>query len=544
MKELLFIIFVVFIIVALIYFVYNLMLGSEREQREEDLQITPHDILEQISILYKQKKYNIVESLAKKYLEKKPSDYGVRSILAKTFYEMGRKYEALEQANYISHHQPKNFNIKIFVANCYKDTGKPMQAISVLNDLLNEDSNNVVAIKDLAQLYLETNQKISAIKMFKRLDDFIYSNQEKVNNKDLIARLHIEFREYDEAVEQYQQILQIYPADVNVKKNLVEAYKMNSDYESAIELTEEILSLNVNEELNLWAVKLLIDLYSVIHDYEKALLYANMYKENPLSNKDKATENIAKILMETGQINESIDVLKSLVEKKSEDIEIKKTLAKAYESNEDFEAASDIYKKILDEAGVEDIKNIHLEMSNLYSNWAMYLFHKGENEACFKKFSLAVQYDVDNPQIYYKLGAINQLIKNYNQAISQYKKAIDLDNSNAGYYYSISECYESIDNVYEQKQALLNCVKYDIKNARAYYKLALLDNAQRDTTGAIECLRKAVAIDENFDEAKYRLALLLENKGSMEEAIEIYENIIKSNPLHEGAINNLKMLKS
>ncbi|HPT41531.1 MAG TPA: tetratricopeptide repeat protein, partial [Candidatus Gastranaerophilaceae bacterium] len=314
MSELFFIILVIIVIVALIFFVYNLMLSSEKPRHEEDLQITSHDILEQVSILYKQRKYNIVETLAKKYLEKKPSDYGVRSILAKSFYEMGRKYEALEHAHYVCNHQPKNFPMRIFVANCYNDNGKPMQAISVLTDLLNEDANNVVAIKDLAHLYLETNQKKSAIKMLKRLDEFIYSNQEKVNNKNVIARLHMEFREYDEAIEQYQEILQIYPADVLVKKSLVEAYKMNSDYESAIELTEEILSLNINEEANIWATKLLIDLYSVINDYEKALMYANLYKDNPNANKEKATESIAKILMETGQIEESIDVLKNLVE--------------------------------------------------------------------------------------------------------------------------------------------------------------------------------------------------------------------------------------
>ncbi len=544
MSELFFILFVIVIIVALIYFVYNIMLSSEKSPREEDLQITSHDILEQVNILYKQKKYNIVESLAKKYLEKKPSDYGVRTILAKTFYEMGRKYEAMEHANYICHHQPKNFPMKIFVANCYNDNGKPMQAISVLTELLNEDSGNVVAIKDLAKLYLETNQKKSAIKMLKRLDDFIYSNQEKVNNKNLIAKLHSEFREYEEAIEQYQDILQIYPADVAVKKNLVDAYKMNSDYESAIEITEEILSLNVNDETNIWAIKLLIDLHSVINDYEKAMMYANMYKENPLSDKDKATENIAKILMDTGQINESIDVLKTLTEKNPEDTEIKKTLATAYESNNDFDSAIGIYKKILDEAGVEEIKKVHLEMSNLYSNWAMYLFNQGDNDTCFKKFALAVQYDVDNPQIYYKLGAINQLIKNYNQAISQYKKAIELDSANASYYYSISECYEAIGNVYEQKQALLNCVKYDIKNSRAYFNLAVLYDTQRDMANSIEFLHKALSIDENYIEAKYKLALLLENKGEVDTAIEMYESILKIDPLNESANNNLKMLKS
>jgi nondiscriminating glutamyl-tRNA synthetase len=41
----------------------------------------------------------------------------------------------------------------------------------------------------------------------------------------LIASIHLEFNEYSEAIKEYEEILEIYPEDMSVKKKLVELYK-------------------------------------------------------------------------------------------------------------------------------------------------------------------------------------------------------------------------------------------------------------------------------------------------------------------------------
>ncbi len=42
------------------------MLGASKDDNEKELQITSREIYEQLFILHKQKRYNIVENLAKK----------------------------------------------------------------------------------------------------------------------------------------------------------------------------------------------------------------------------------------------------------------------------------------------------------------------------------------------------------------------------------------------------------------------------------------------------------------------------------------------
>ncbi|MEI8129864.1 MAG: tetratricopeptide repeat protein, partial [bacterium] len=258
MSDFIFLFFIVFVIAGLIYFMYALMSSSEKGNKDNELQITSDELVEQISILHKQKKYNIVENLAKNYLELKRSDDGVRIILTKSLYNSGKIYDAIEQAKIIIGHQPHNFEMQVFIANCYMEIEKPTKAITVLKHILDEDANNVIAIKELAQIYFKTNQKRSAIKMYETLEDFLDSNQEKVKNKIIRAEIHSEFKEFDLAIKEYEQTLEIYPEDISVKKRLIGLYKTISEHGSLIKLANEIAETHFADENGLWAITTLM----------------------------------------------------------------------------------------------------------------------------------------------------------------------------------------------------------------------------------------------------------------------------------------------
>lgn len=544
MSDLVFIFFIIFITTGLIYFLYKILLSSEKDNKDVDLQITSKEILEQLTILHRQKKNNIVESLAKSYLVKKPNDYGVRTILAKALYDTKKVYDAIDEAKIVIKNQPDNVDMHIFLANCYIDIDKSMKAISVLKEALDGDSSCVIAIKDLAELYTKTNQKVSALKMYEQLEEFLENNQEEAKNKIKIADLHIEFRDFERAIVKYEEILEIYPDDISVKKRLIETHKMICNYETIIELSTEMLEAYADDENGLWAMNTLMNIYRIMQDYEKALEYANLIKLHPLADEIQSEDNVAKILLEEGQIDASIDILKALVEKDPENIKLKADLAEAYEKNKDFEATIGIYKKILDMAKAEEITQIHFEMSNIYSNWAMYLFSQNDNAGCFKHFTAALQYCSQNSEIYYRIGIVNKAIKNYNEAISQFKKAIELDVENVDYYWAISECYEEIDSVYEQKKVLIESLKYSQDNPKVYYKLGVIAAIQNDPNSAITNIKKAIELDDTYIDAKRKLALILEHVGKREEAIQLYEEILLLEPDNEDVVNNLKLLKA
>lgn len=542
MSDVFVIIFTVAVVTGLIYLIYMLLLESGKNTKKVDLQISTRDILEQVQILFKQKKYSIVENLAKKYLEKNPAYDDLRTILAKSYFEDGNMYDALKQALIIIKRQPANFHMRIFLANCYKRTSQSSKAINELKELLRLDNENVVAVKELAQIYLETNQKQSAIKMYLKFLTYIDNNLESAKVRSTLAQLYIDLNDYDEAISQYKAVLEIYPEDIAVKKNIIELYKKTSDDARAIQMCEELLSVSMDGSEQLWFFSNLIDLYLRRNNSEKALEYANLALQNPTAEQIPLKEKIAEILVTMGRTDESIKILKDLAVENEEDINIKRYLARTFEAKKDFVSAVQTYKEILDIADAEDVLQIHREISNIYANWAMELFDSGENAECFKIFTTALHYDNENPRVYYKLGLVNQLIKNYNEAINQYKKAVELDNTNSAYYMAMSECFEAINNVYEEKKAIMEALRYDDHNAYAHYKLAVLNAEQNDTLNAISSLTRAIDLDDNLLDAKYRLALMYERHGKNAEAIALYEKILEKNPLHEGALNNLKMI--
>lgn len=541
MSDYIFIFLTIFITTGLIYILYMIMLGSGKQ--DEELQITSHELIENLNILRQQKKYNIAESLAKKYLEKKYKDDGVRTVLAKIYYDTGRIYEAIDNAKVIVKHSHDNYRMMIFLANCYIDVEKPMKAINVLLEVLERDPENAVAIKELAQVYFDTNQKKSAIKMYQKLDNFLDSNQEKAKNKLTIAKIHIEFAEYEPAIEKYQEMLELYPDDINVKKALIELHKRVENYDALIDIALELLNTYPDEEVGLWALSILMETYKIIHDYDKAMEYANMIKIHPLADSVQSGENIALILMEEGDIQESIELFKSLIIQDPNNVALKKELAKAYEQNKDYKVATEIYKKILDEASASDVNQIHFELSNLCSNWAMYEFSQGNNDECFKHFTTAIQYFDQNPDIYYLLGSVNQLIKNFNEAIAQYKKAIELNPQESSYYFAISECYKEIDSIYDQKKYLLESLKYNFLDPKVHYNLSRIYEIQNDKVNAMLHIKKALELNPDYIDAKHSFALILEHAGDIDGAITAYEEILALEPDNEIAINNLKMLR-
>lgn len=542
MSDFIFVFFTIFAITTFIYLMYKLLLGPDKQNKEEELQITYPEMLAQIKLLYKERKYGIAENIAKKYIEKRPNDTGIRNILAKILYEQLEFYNAIEQAKIIIKQQPDDYSMYIFMANCYMKVGKEVKAIETLQDLLKFDIENVVAIKELADVYFSTNQKQSARKMYEKLDELLDNNQEKAKNKLKIAEIHIEFQEFDLAIKNYLEVLEIYPDDISVKKKLVILYQATSNYDSLITLANEILQVS-NEQDKLWTLQQLMDVYNTMKDYEKALEYANLIREHQLSDEIESNENIAKILLEEGKIDSCIELLISLIAENPENIDIKKSLAKAYETKNDFDAAIDIYNNILDLVSANQVEKINFELSDIYAKKAMYLFSQKDNNGCFKAFTVALKYNDKNSDIYYNLGAVNREIKNFNEAVSQYKHAIELDPQNFNYHWAISLCYEEMDNIYEQKKALLECLKYNEEDPKVNYKLGIIYNLQNDPVKAMSYIKKAIELDSNFIEARHKLALMLEHSGNREEAIKVYESILRIEPENKEALNNLKMLK-
>jgi tetratricopeptide (TPR) repeat protein len=529
-------------ILGVIYFISMLSISPNDLNKKNELQITSSDLLTQMNILYKQKKYAIVENLAKNYLKRNQDD-DIRNILTKTLYNSGRIRESIDQAQKILKNQSKNIEIRLFLSKCYLDIVNPMKAIKILQEILEIEPDNISALEELAKIYFTTNQKKSALKIYEKFDNCINNTNEQIKNKLTLIELYNEFGDFQSSIREYANILKYAPDNLNIKKELAELYKKTMNNEALINLLTEICENPQNSDENLlWAMGTLVEIYISEQNYTKALDYSNLIKNNPTVDPIKAEENFIKILFYSGKVDESIELLNSIIAKEPENINLKKILAQAQLKNKNFKEAIKTYEEIIEISETEHIEKLHLEISNIYANWGLYLFSKNEIEPSFKCFTNALKYYDKNPDIYYNLGKINKKIKNFPEAITQYKNAIELDSQNALYYFKLSECYEEIDNIYEQKNFLAKSLEYNPHYTKAHYKLGRVYEMQNDVKNAILYFKKAVDIDDNFVLAKHRLALLLEHIGEIDNAIRLYEDILSIEPNNKEIANNLKML--
>ena len=316
------------------------------------------------------------------------------------------------------------------------------------------------------------------------------------------------------------------------------------NYESAIETCESLLSMNENNSLSLWILNNLVNLYYLNKDIDKTMEYAKKLLEHPFSDKLKTRTYIAKILISSGKEQEGLEMLNELSERNTENIEIKRLLIDTYLKKNNFIAAIDLYKQIVDLANPLEVKSVHTEMSNVFVKWAKYQFDKRELNECFKTFTLAIQYDNANPEIYYELGEVNYEIKNFNEAIIQLKKALSINGNNPKYYMSIADCYEAIGNTFEQKDSLLAAINVDDRNTKAYFKLAMLYDAQHDKASEIHTLEKILELEPQHLDAKYQLALILESQGNKDKALELYREIESLDYNFKNVQKNIEMLTS
>lgn len=511
-------------IIALIYLIV-MILSSGSSSSHRELQISKKDIFEQASLLFKQKKYKAVEKLATTYLNIKPEHHKLRALLAKTYYTTDNIYDAIKECISVLNADETNNEVRLLLAKSYKKINQYAKAITELQEIIKQDSENISAVKDLSDIYLETKQKVSALKVLKKLESLTENNLELMQIKTKLADLNIELENYPEAFDELNEILEIYPEDTETHKKLIELYIKVQNYESAIENCEKLLETNENNSLSLWLLNNLINLCYLEKDVDKTMIYAKKLLEHPFSDKIKTKTYIAKILLASGKEEEGMALLSELSEKNKENIDIKRLMIQTYENKNDFVSAIELYKEILDLVNPLEVKDIHTEMSNVFVKWAKYLFEKQDVNECFKIFTLAMQYDNTNPEVYYELGQVNAFIKNYNEAILHYKKSIQINPKSAKYYMAIADAYEQIGNTYEQKDALLMASSVDENNTGVLYKLALLYENQHDKTSERATLEKILELEPSHIDAKYQLALLLERQGNKEEALKMYKEI-------------------
>ena len=510
-----------------------------RNDNGEHLQISPDEVYQQVDALVANGDYNTAQKLAQKYLKQNPYHHELRKLLVKIFITTQKEYEAISNLLVLIKAYPDDMNLCTQVADLYRDTHQSKKAVHYYSYILSKDKYDLHAMKALALIYYNNKQKDSALKLYRQLVTLVDNENEKIEYYEILGNLYSSMGQFDKAINSYKKVLDVNSANIEVIKDMRRIYLKLKDSDNVLYYSKLLINL---EPDNYTAYEDIINLFFHLHMYEDALTYAKKAMEIPGADLHTLKNYIAKIYIYTGKIEESIELINETINHDPSNLLLSQTLAMAYCMKKDFEMAKKVCHDAIEVAVPSDIKVIHNNLSSILTEEAVFLLSQGKTKQAFDKFHEAMQYNNENPEIYYKLALANNSIKNYSEAVKQCKRAIELAPEVSLYYEALGDIYMGIQNFIEAKKTYKEAVFIDPKNSRAHALLGTLQSKDGEHDSAIKSLETAVALDNNNVDIRYNLALAYEVAGRKEEAKVQYEKVLESNPQHKEAMNNIKLL--
>lgn len=419
-----------------------------------------------------------------------PKHHASLFLIADMFFEMKNYFEAESYAIKAVEYDSKNIWYLRLLSLIYEKNQKLELAIQVLEKNLNNFPSEIDMRLQLAEMYIRNSQYRKSIALYDTIQSYIGVNEEVSIQKQ---RIYLLLNEPEKAIQEIQNLLQVFPYDPKHYHALYELYVKINQKELAIQTLEKLLTINPDETLTLFKVA---DYYKSQNNDEKEMYYLKKAFVNPnipieikteylmdRINEDTTTQNKNKILnlasfIEDSKGNESIIFA------------LKGDLANI--SNQP-DSARYYYKKALQSN----------DQNQLLWNRILELDTKLEKpDILLEDAKNAVEIFPNEPVFIYYLGFANYQLQNYKNAIKNFEKLLKLIDSSEE------------DMIAEVYQLLANAYHYD-KN----YKKS------------DEIFEKLIEYDPDnlitLNNYAYYLAVRGEN---LEKALQLIEKVIKKNP--------------
>jgi tetratricopeptide (TPR) repeat protein len=128
---------------------------------------------------------------------------------------------------------------------------------------------------------------------------------------------------------------------------------------------------------------------------------------------------------------------------------------------------------------------------------------------------------------YFEKARILEKTYRYQEAINTYFATFEFDPASGFAYYKIALCYLQQHHPKKAEIYLTKALQEDEELEDAYYELALLKDEQEEWSEAVHNIRKALALEPTFWQYRITSAEIYKRAGLLDEAIEVYRELIK-----------------
>ncbi|WP_017327796.1 FkbM family methyltransferase [Synechococcus sp. PCC 7336] len=159
-----------------------------------------------------------------------------------------------------------------------------------------------------------------------------------------------------------------------------------------------------------------------------------------------------------------------------------------------------------------------------------------EAEACFQQ---VLQWQPENPVLWYQLGAIAAQQKQYSTAIEQINRAIDLNPQEPSFHSALGAIYVQQQKWNEAIECYQKTIHLQPNEALAHANLGNASKLQGRLDEAVANYQRALQLQPDLYRVQASLGAILKEQGKLDEAIPYFQQTLQLQPEHLDAHNNL-----
>ena len=319
----------------------------------------------------------------------------------------------------------------------------------------------------------------------------------------------IDKKEYTQAIVQLNEILKIFPNELNSLYLLIDCYIKTNKALLALETTHKALEFKKDD-------KQLLHLEIRLNEFLKRdsesinLLKIFVDKFSDMS----ALKHLTNLLVHQDKADEADELIKNFFEKNEEYGLLYRGVRHLFASR--FRKAEDAFKKVLIEdknnidalrfmgilaykTGNHDIaekmfvKALMLDptYSIVWANLAHVYTVIGQLDKAKKSFQNILKMDPENGLIWAELGTVLNKLANYKDGRDAYLKSIELKPDSPRVYLSLGHVYKTMGDIENSIESYKETIKHNNLSGEAYWSLANL-KTYKFTNNEIEEMEKAL----------------------------------------------------
>jgi len=420
----------------------------------------------------------------------------------------------------------KTFDNEFLKGEMLLKSGEIAEAVSIFTDLAERTGDAYIYLK-VANIYRRSDDYAKAMEVLKR----------GVSNKNTSQKHRLY---YEMSKISYEIFQDFENAEIYVKKALNEArkteylellaeiYQDSNDFASAVSIYNELIKRQDEGKYFLQRGKLYLYLnlnVKAIDDFKRAV---------EIENNTEAALLLADIYIKRGEKEQAIRYLEIAQDSHPGLILPELKLAELYQNSGRLEEALDNYESVLAQVDGERKVYVLKQMGNIY-------LRLGEYNSAIDTLKKAYEINNDDTQSLFYIAVAYEALEDWDSAAKYYKRTLEVRSD-------YTEAKKRLAYVYLQKKEfnsaleILSTISEVYRDIDFYRLKAGVLEERGSIQEAIETVNDGLKENPNSTSLLINKAFLLEKAGDYEETVKILKRILENEPDNPAALNFLAYL--